>query len=567
MNSPQIVHAALRALAVLTDAAAVAAPGCPCDLQVVADSLFIPTHIHSMQTILTAVSPDPMTQSQINLIASLISRLVRDDSHRLALAKPNGILDALATRLASFTVASGLVIPGAERLGKGDGGIPDPARRSAKLAPILAAIAAIISDSKYRAFVLITSPTILSVFPNIQFTPSPTVRAAWQASGTLGQHNENLSAMDYLLPTVPPHRTSRRPRQKSAESRDKSAPGAPVHDNSTTESNGQPAQEVVGEADGPESPLVPYLIYLSRASSDDLVRLTAVSVLTSLVRAELVAKPFREVALGLLVVPTLVQLIRDHLEQQCQNDSQSSVDVAMRESWEILEHAPVLLAQLIVDNENLQQAAFDCGVAETLSRLIQEAYQPGITTQPRMWSASGAQGDINMDMDEGPASRKLGQAGILPILAHRIKLRESALKAIAAASAKDEYSKGFVSYDAELCIVESLFQFPGKPLPAKERKVDKPLEAVGPGYGENPPSVIIAACHAIRMLSRSVSILRTVLVDYSVWVPMLRFLRHPDIDIQIVATGVMANLVTDVSPMKEVLSSCRCNPEATGAIG
>src|SRR5690606_7328336 len=89
-------------------------------------------------------------------------------------------------------------------------------------------------------------------------------------------------------------------------------------------------------------------------------------------------------------------------------------------------------------------------------------------------------------------------------------------------------------------------------LPAKERQQDRPSEAVIPGYGENPPSVIIAACHVVRMLSRAIGVLRTALVDFSVWVPILKFMRHPDVNVQIAAAGAMCNLVMEVSPMREV---------------
>ncbi|MBE3043087.1 hypothetical protein IMZ48_11045, partial [Candidatus Bathyarchaeota archaeon] len=269
----------------MADSAASTGSGSASDLQALADSLFTPAHLQSMQTILASSSPDKTTQSQINLTAGLIGRLCRDDGHRHALAQPNGVLDALATRLASFVAADGLVIPGAERLLGSGQQIPEPAPRSAKLAPILRAIGTIVVDSKYSAFVLLTSPAILSVFPTIQFTPT----SMWQPSSSDG----NLSAMDCLLPQVPPQRTPRRARQKSTESRD---------------------NKPTGETDQPESPLIPYLIHLSRSSDDDMVRLTAVAVLVSLMKAGFVAKSARESSLALFVVPALLGLMRDHLE-------------------------------------------------------------------------------------------------------------------------------------------------------------------------------------------------------------------------------------------------------------
>lgn len=493
--------------------------------------------------------PDNTTQAQINLAAGLVGRLCRDETHRHALAKPNGVLDALATRLASFVVADGLVIPGAERVVKGDSAerIPKPAPRSAKLAPILRAIGTIILDSKYSAYVLLTSPAITSVFPAIQFSPPPAMRATWQAMERWSG-NENLSAMDYLLPAIQPPRGSRRPRQRSVEARDnKPIPGTSVQ-GSLPQSNGR-VQEGASETEEPESPLIPYLIHVSRTSHDDMVRLMAVAVLVPLMKAGFATNPVRESTVALFVVPTLVQLMREHLDKQCQNNWSHSVEDPTRESWEILERTPTLLDRLILDNETLQRAAFDCGAAETLAKLLQEAYNPAVSTQPRMWSA---QTDMTMDTDEGSASCRLGPDGVLPLLLHRIRLRESALKGIHAVAGLDEYRKAIVELDTAPYIVESLLQYPRKPLPAKERQAEKPSEVVTPGYGENPSSVIIAACQVIRMLSRAVSVLRTALVDFGVWVPILKFMRHADVNVQIAAAGAMCNLVLEVSPMREV---------------
>ncbi|CAI4217250.1 unnamed protein product [Parascedosporium putredinis] len=259
-NSPHVVYASLRALTILADAAAVAPAGSPCDLQILADSLFIPAHIHSLQSILLAAPHDSLTQSQITLAADLISRLCHDVNHKLALSKANGILDALATRLAGFIISDGLVIPGAEWSDKGQQGdaadcIPVPAPRLAKIAPILNAIAVVIGDSRYRAFMLLTSPAILAVLPVAQFIPAQAVRAAWQVAGLSTSGNgESLGAMDYLLPPMP-QRGSRRARRKSAEPKERKATSiTSVHEHIRSESYGQGADSQSGDGDLPESP-------------------------------------------------------------------------------------------------------------------------------------------------------------------------------------------------------------------------------------------------------------------------------------------------------------------------
>ncbi|CRK20107.1 hypothetical protein BN1708_017776, partial [Verticillium longisporum] len=139
-------------------------------------------------------------------------------------------------------------------------------------------------------------------------------------------------------------------------------------------------------------------------------------------------------------------------------------------------------------------------------------------------------------------------------------MRETVLKAIGAlAAGRDEYRKAFVDADIVPLIVQSLSTAPVKPSNPRDRV--KPDEADGPvpdtttsGYGSNTLGVIIAACHAVRMHSRSVSILRTSLVDHGVSLPIFRYLKHPDVDVQIAATAAMCNLVTEVSPMREMLA-------------
>jgi len=68
----------------------------------------------------------------------------------------------------------------------------------------------------------------------------------------------------------------------------------------------------------------------------------------------------------------------------------------------------------------------------------------------------------------------------------------------------------------------------------------------------NPDAVLIAACKMIRSLSRSVSVLRTSLIDHGVAQPIFELLKHRSVKVQIAATEVITNLVLDVSPMRTV---------------
>ncbi|KAG9733773.1 ARM repeat-containing protein, partial [Aureobasidium melanogenum] len=62
-----------------------------------------------------------------------------------------------------------------------------------------------------------------------------------------------------------------------------------------------------------------------------------------------------------------------------------------------------------------------------------------------------------------------------------------------------------------------------------------------------------AACHAATALSRSVSLLRTALIDAGITKPVYNLLTFPDLEVQIAATNVTCNLVLEFSPMRQDL--------------
>ncbi|KAK5661534.1 hypothetical protein OQA88_11438 [Cercophora sp. LCS_1] len=526
-NPPQTVLTALRALSHITDAALLSPPSSP-DIGFLAEELFDRSHIRSLNRILESNSPAIIVQDQKCLVASLISRLCRGAQHQNALAD-QGVLDSLATILASFVVLRGEVIPRAEELASEDGlQIPPPAPLGANLAVTLEAISAIIADSRYRTCMLMCSPAIMAVLPSIEFSPlvkeARAARNVLEISG-LGGSSKSPGAADYLLPVVPIAQSKSYPSQVSRD-----------------------ASSSADDSDESESPLIPWLIYLVR-STNGLERVMAASVLASLFKAGFAA-PEREVSIGLLVVPLLCRLIKDH-DKPISAVAQSSafVDPETLSSWAILERVPTVLARLVSDSECLQQSAFDCGAMKSVHKLLKDAYQPMSVRSPaRPWSPNPERSDA----EEGPPSCRVGPPGQLPIYAHRIRMRESALKLVASlVSQREEYRKAVADQDILPYIVESLAQSPSKPRTAKEKEKDKGEERNDPEYGINPNSVIIAACHAVRVLARSVGNLRTALHDNGVAIPIFKLLKHPVADVQLAASGSICNLVLECSPMRQ----------------
>ncbi|POR31868.1 Armadillo repeat-containing protein 8 [Tolypocladium paradoxum] len=555
-NPPQIVLAALKALTDIADAAALALPSSPLDIHSLADNVFSPQHIESLNVMLSMSSPKHLLQSQVTLASGLICRLCRDERHQHALAT-SGVLDSLATQLARFAVRDGLVVPGAEELAYSDGlcdVFPESAYAGSKIGPILEAIAAILGDSRYRANRLVHSPALLAIFPSVKFESYKGAQSQQRA----------LTAMEFILPAVPAVPASSR-----SQSASQSSLPTPDRSDSRTSSRtslnkfgpaaawGSPRVQAVGNngdsaVEDIETPLIPWLIHLVRTLGE-YDRLMAAAVLAALFKAGLGRKAVRETSIGLLVIPILVgmaaKIDRDG------PDSEGPTNATQRL---ILEKTPAVLARLMTDSESLQKAAYDCDAVRVLTKLLKRAYQPvPELDQPRYWSP---QADSGMDVEGASASTQLGQDGQDPLLAHRMKLREASLKAIGALSAgKEDYRKALVAEDVVPYVVESLCEYPRKPRQAKERSKDKPgSEAARKGpsaaYGTNAVSVIIAGCHVVRMLARSVSVLRTALVDYGVALPVFQFMTHRDINVQIAATATIINLVVEVSPVRELLT-------------
>ncbi|SPJ87779.1 related to armadillo repeat protein [Fusarium torulosum] len=557
-NAPQLVVAALKALTDIADACALAASSSPIDIESLANNVFSAQYLDSYGAMLSITSTNTLLQSQVSLTAGLISRLCHEERHQQALTT-SGILDVLATRLASVAVLRGEVVPGADVSARNDGifeAFPDPAPRNLRLGLILEAISAILGDSKYRANRLANSPSILAVFPPIKFESSRASDA--EQAGLSTARQQSLTAMEYMLPMNLPRNPSTSPYGSlslgGSDSQSSSRSSLTKFGSSAIWDSPRFLANRAGSEDTEEieSPFTPWLVRLIRRS-DGLERLFASSVLAALIKGGVASKGLRETCLGLLVVPLLVAMIAEN-----DKDVSDANDVENVTKRTILEHAPVVLARMITDSEYLQKAAYECEAVPVLSKLLKHAYTPAKDNgQPRYWSPHA---DVDMDVGSNSPAAQLGQEGQNELLIHRLKLRESTLKAIAAlAGGKEDYRKAFVADDLVSYVVESLSEYPRKPQTAKERtseksSADSTKKGETAGYGTNPASVIVAGCHVVRMLSRSVSILRTCLVDHGVALPIFRFMRHPDVNVQIAATAAICNLVLEVSPVRELLA-------------
>ncbi|KAI0999956.1 hypothetical protein K3495_g8242 [Podosphaera aphanis] len=576
-NNPLLlVLASLKALSNLSDSSALIKSPRALTVFAIADDVFTRKHLKSLCTILSQESASNDVQSQISITASLISKICREEHHQQILAN-FGVLDVLATRLAGFVVGAGLVIPGAEVLAARDNlvdHIPKPAPPNADFALIADAIFTIIANSKLRCSQLIFSSSILTIFPVSKPTELNFIhnrQPAWNNFNLLDPdgNQAQFNWMDCLLPHIP------QPQSKLSSSGGSAFP--PLGTTGSTENLNLNRRSSINKHKAPlnpsweelkglesdsnqadlkidhgdlESPLISYLMLFIRSRSG-LDRLMASAVLASLYRAGLTHKK-REIEIGFMIVPLLIQMLdKSFVSPLGREESDQQLHSSVKET------VPLILAMLMTDSEHLQKAAFTAGIVHRLSLLLKSSYEhisDAINTVPWSPFPESEQNHKNKFV-------RLGNDGQSPLLVHKIKVRESSLKAIAAlVPFKDEYRKNVVDQGLIPLIVESL-------LPQSKKLSSKILEEKSTsltvelsdsiakrGCDRNPSNVLIAACAAVRALSRSVSVLRTTLIDNGVAEPVFQLLLHPEIEVQIAATATVINLLTDVSPMRDTIA-------------
>lgn len=538
----------------------------PINIQSLADIIFADSYLESLHQILALPTSNRDTEAQTTIVAYLVRTLCREERHQTILVE-SGILDALAARVATFAVAEGYVLPKAELRARIEGlgdYIPEPPISSGGLDEVLGAVAAIVTDSPFRVCNLVYSPSILAIFPNFnnggsRYPKSPPEFIV--LPGRRPTRPKEPEIMDLLLPATPSYPRvhgniggfSSSSSQSSGES--SSANGRPSSKLQTSIVSWTPPEaSTVRNADADvadvESPLVPWLIHLVRTRHGNEV-LMAASVLTSLFKTGFAYKA-REASMGLLIIPTLLGLLEE-AEAKTKESSQNWMGCDARARLSIIEETPAILARLITDSECLQKAAFDCGATKTICKLLKNSYDaPLSAATSRPWSPDGDGIDLTGRL---ASERHLGDEGQHPQLIHRRRVRETTLRALCAlATFKEDFRKAIVDHEVVAYIINSLHQFPGASQQAKDQDAlqhSSPRNKISQPE-RNPVSVIVAACYAIRMLSRSVNTLRTALVDQSASDPLFQLLRHPDVDVQIAATACICNLVPDFSPMRDV---------------
>lgn len=508
-----------------------------------ADLAFAPENIGALRRLIAQDYGNNRTQACIELAAALIGKLCTEETHKTTLAEC-GVLDALAVKIASFVVAQGFVLPGAEAHLQAPGALgdlPAPAPASARLAPILRAVTVIIEQSKLRAEHFLSSPGIVTVFPRQvpAFAATDIKKGPWGSTYFSGsavpQHAEG-NPVDSLLPSVPLAHMKSTPSSVNFPPLGQAGPQRRhSHSYSTPFSltEAPPLEE-------DENAIVPWLICVLR-SENGVVRLMAARLVTVLFRLGL-AKKHRVPMFSYVLLPILIRMLDKDF--QVTEEHGASDDGLITPTQRLKEEAPAVLANLVMDDQELQRNAVEGKALKRLSQMLKETYNPVTQTLRPTWYA----GDTPArDPEAVPTECRLGPPGYSPTLCHVMRFRENILKGLASlVPFKDEYRKMVCDLGVVPYIIDSLKARPSD-APADAMSMPKNTAADG-----NPTSTLLAACGAARMLTRSVSVLRTSLVDAGVAQPLFTLMQHQDLEVQIAATATVVNLAMDFSPMKEV---------------
>ncbi|GAM82614.1 hypothetical protein ANO11243_005960 [Dothideomycetidae sp. 11243] len=445
----------------------------------------------------------------IDLTAGLIATACTDDLSRASLTKA-GVLEALASLLADFAlhdsrISSSKAVAHAAHL---------PQRTVCK---ILNAISAIIKNSNYRSYRLLLASAFRRVFAASPSQSASTAYGIDAISAAYTARSEGWVVTDSLLPKVL----------------------APVAKSVTFGSHQFPSlQSSAGRFAGDSSlggfatcdPFCSWLIYLSRSLDSLSGRLAALRLL-ALENASLDL----EIQGSNWSGKVKVKLVQDAVT------SMNSPFDAANDVRILQEEACAVLAMLVKSSPELQKTAVDAGAIKYVSLLLKKSFDPVSIAKP-MWSAHQQDRGIQSSIP----SAQMGDTSLPLEIVHVMKIRAGALKALAAITQRDDthrklvIDQGMVNY-----IIDSL-------TPMNESSLVN-LSSASVTCNFNTISVMVAACEAASSLSRSVSLLRTSLIDAGVAKPVLSLLQHADTDVQIAATNVCCNLVLDFSPMRQDL--------------
>lgn len=548
LYSPKHVSAALKAMIAVHDGFS----GTTCDTD---DRLRIDLSERRLQAFVHILSDTTNTSAaRLNtvLVCQLLERTVDQDRLRQAV-EPYGLVHRLAPHIVSFYVHNhprssslfNLVV----------GPLPAPPT-SQGLAHILGALTALVANSRYRVATLLFSPTIFSVLPFIQSQ----VRVEPKIHQPAQQSAYDISPRDLSLPGI---HTRIEKADNAAFSSAFPALGS-SRSGLTSRASGfldfpdvapTPDERGTSPMRGSDSAFLAWLVHIMR-TTDTACRVKAGALFAIVVKTKYVSSG-KDRFIALLVIPLLVDVMKNAEYASGSLQGASHPDPASVAELRALRDVPLVLANLLTEIPSLQKASVEANVIKELCQYLKGTFGP-FDRQPRHWSELDDQDveELQRSMEDANRSqRQLGDSGIPPNVRWMFQCRENGLHLFAALTGKeDSFRKKLVENGMLQCIIDSL-----KPMPSEtSSSLSNPKEAgsrkekLDAEVG-NPDSVLIAACLAAKSMSRSVSLMRTSLVDAALAKPIYALMLRKSPDVILAATEVICNLVMDFSPMRSDL--------------
>jgi hypothetical protein len=220
------------------------------------------------------------------------------------------------------------------------------------------------------------------------------------------------------------------------------------------------------------------------------------------------SKTTRERHFSYLIIPLVVKMVEESSPTSEQSKKAYAVGPAAKEEMRyVLERSPLVLAELVAGNKALQSAAVDARILPTLVQILKRSFDTVTKSAKPLWQPRTSSHEVK-DMNIDPASSTLGRSGLSADVLHAFKYRESVLLALAAlAGDQDGLRKLVIEMGAATHIIEAMVPYSENSELGSSQTIAK---------DGNPEPVLVAACKVTRSLSRSVSVLRTSLIDHGV---------------------------------------------------
>jgi hypothetical protein len=500
----------------------------------VSEHIYTRPVIENLAEILSQPAVNINAKQQTSLVVRLFMKTCQEENQKKMLVDA-GILDILATKLTAFA-ASNVSLQDVDVKPSNRDQLPRTV-----LPEIFEAISAIIKDSHFYTARFLYSQPIQELFS----WPKDRTTTSYDAySGS------SHPSWDKLIPRVQTMSSKSDPYIKSW-------PALGSHTTASMETYGRlPNVETVQQPTGrsvitdeSESPIFIWLMYVARRS-EGKERLSACWLLALLKKfgerwpLNDPSKTTRERHFSYLIIPLVVKMVEESSPTSEQSKKAYAVGPAAKEEMRyVLERSPLVLAELVAGNKALQSAAVDARILPTLVQILKRSFDTVTKSAKPLWQPRTSSHEVK-DMNIDPASSTLGRSGLSADVLHAFKYRESVLLALAAlAGDQDGLRKLVIEMGAATHIIEAMVPY------SENSELGSSQTNAKDG---NPEPVLVAACKVTRSLSRSVSVLRTSLIDHGVAQPVYELLMHPSVKVQIAATEVITNLVLEMSPMRPV---------------